>query len=328
MTDSQEYKIAVVQFGNLEDKDVMAIAKEMSKEVDWYIFEDDADGYQLATKNDIANASYSLPKASSSVLGGVKIGSHITVNDGVISITEEDVVEALGFTPVGSGEVGKANGIAQLGSDGKVPSSQLPSYVDDVVEATAKANFPTEGETGKIYVDKTTNKTYRWSGTQYVEISASLALGTTSSTAYRGDHGLIAYNHSQAAHAPSNAQANVIETIKVAGTALAASSKAVDITLSSFGITATKDEINDVTNKLGRVSSSASLSGILTGNGTLNGVSGSGKSFESTLTDNDNKVPTSKAVTTAINALHKLFTGSTTPTGMKSGDVWLQYSQR
>ena len=49
MMDSQEYKIAVVQFGNLEDKDVMAIAKEMSKEVDWYIFEDDAD-YRFEVK--------------------------------------------------------------------------------------------------------------------------------------------------------------------------------------------------------------------------------------------------------------------------------------
>ena len=49
MTDSQEYKVAIVQFGNLEDKDVMAIAKEMSKEVDWYIFEDGAD-YRFEVK--------------------------------------------------------------------------------------------------------------------------------------------------------------------------------------------------------------------------------------------------------------------------------------
>lgn len=65
----------------------------------------------------------------------------------------------------------------------------MPSYVDDVLEYTNKSSFPTTGETGKIYVDTTTNKTYRWSGTTYVEISASLALGETSSTAYAGDKG-------------------------------------------------------------------------------------------------------------------------------------------
>lgn len=81
--------------------------------------------------------------------------------------------------------------------DGKVPASQLPSFVDDVLEYTALANFPTTGESGKIYIDQTTNKTYRWSGSAYVEISASLALGETASTAYRGDRGATAYTHSQ-----------------------------------------------------------------------------------------------------------------------------------
>lgn len=81
--------------------------------------------------------------------------------------------------------------------DGKVPSTQLPSYVDDVLEYATLAGFPTTGETGKIYVALNTNLTYRWSGSAYVEISASLALGTTSSTAYRGDYGNTAYAHSQ-----------------------------------------------------------------------------------------------------------------------------------
>ena len=85
--------------------------------------------------------------------------------------------------------------VATLDTNGKVPSSQLPSYVDDVLEYTAKANFPSTGETGKIYVDTTTNLTYRWSGSAYVEISPSLALGTTSSTAFRGDYGNSAYAH-------------------------------------------------------------------------------------------------------------------------------------
>ncbi len=92
---------------------------------------------------------------------------------------------------------GAANGVAELDSAGKVPSSQLPSYVDDVLEYDSTSAFPSTGEAGKIYVAKDTNKTYRWSGSAYVEISASLALGETSSTAYYGDKGKTAYDHSQ-----------------------------------------------------------------------------------------------------------------------------------
>ena len=95
---------------------------------------------------------------------------------------------------------------ATLGQDGKVPSSQLPSYVDDVVEGYYNAadgkfyeesTYTTEipGEDGKIYVSLDTNKTYRWSGSAFVVISETLALGETSSTAYRGDRGKAAYDH-------------------------------------------------------------------------------------------------------------------------------------
>ena len=104
---------------------------------------------------------------------------------------------------------GAVNGVAELDESGKVPSSQLPSYVDDVLEFDSQSAFPGTGESGKIYVAKDTNKTYRWSGSSYVEISASLALGETSSTAYPGDKGKTAYEHSQAAHAPADAEANV-----------------------------------------------------------------------------------------------------------------------
>lgn len=84
---------------------------------------------------------------------------------------------------------GQPGGLAELDSTGKVPAAQLPSYVDDVLEYSTKAQFPQTGETGKIYVAKDTNLTYRWTGTQYLEISQSLALGETSSTAYPGDKG-------------------------------------------------------------------------------------------------------------------------------------------
>lgn len=133
-------------------------------------------------------------------------------------------------------EMGTANGVATLGSDGKVLSSQLPSYVDDVVDllnivssapstcavgdkyyntssnkiftATATNTWETIGtipESGKIYINITNGKTYRWSGTTLGVISETLALGETSSTAYRGDRGKIAYDHSQTTHARTDA---------------------------------------------------------------------------------------------------------------------------
>lgn len=112
---------------------------------------------------------------------------------------------------------GAANGVAELDANGKVLTSQLPSFVDDVIEAENFAVLPNEGETGKIYVTLDDNKTYRWSGSAYVEISASLALGETDSTAYRGDRGKVAYDHATDANKISSAVASGM--YKVAGTA-------------------------------------------------------------------------------------------------------------
>lgn len=97
---------------------------------------------------------------------------------------------------------------------GVIDSSHLPSYVDDVLEgylnssdgkfyntydSSAKTYSDAyTGETGKIYVNLSNNKTYRWSGTAYAVISETIALGETSSTAYRGDRGKTAYDHATA----------------------------------------------------------------------------------------------------------------------------------
>lgn len=95
---------------------------------------------------------------------------------------------------------------------GTIAAANLPSFVDDVLEgyygsdgvfyknydtSTKKYSDAYTGETGKIYTDTTTNKIYRWGGSSYVVISDTIALGETSSTAYRGDRGKTAYNHSQ-----------------------------------------------------------------------------------------------------------------------------------
>jgi hypothetical protein len=114
------------------------------------------------------------------------------------NITLEMPVKNVGtYTIATTDLIGTANGLAELDSNGKVPSSQLPSFVDDVEEYANLAAFPVTGESGKIYIAIDTNLTYRWGGSTYVEISPSLALGETSSSAYRGDRGKIAYDHSQ-----------------------------------------------------------------------------------------------------------------------------------
>jgi hypothetical protein len=93
--------------------------------------------------------------------------------------------------------------------DGMVPESQLPAYIDNVQEYANEAAFPATGLPNVIYVAIDVNQSFRWAGTVYVQMASGLVLGTTSATAYRGDRGVSAYNHSVSAHAPSNANANV-----------------------------------------------------------------------------------------------------------------------
>jgi hypothetical protein len=100
----------------------------------------------------------------------------IDTNTYLTEITSTDVTDALGFTPENAANKGVNNGYASLDGGGKVPSSQLPSYVDDVIEVANYASLPTTGETGKIYITLDTNKIYRWTGSVYVEVSSSAAV--------------------------------------------------------------------------------------------------------------------------------------------------------
>lgn len=161
----------------------------------------------------------------------VKTSLLAAINELVSSLAGKQ--NTLGFTPENTANKGAANGYAPLDASAKVPASHLPSYVDDVEEYANLAGFPEIGEAGKIYIAKDTNVVYRWSGTGYVEISASLALGETSGTAYRGDRGKMAYDHSQAAGNPHNT------TFAQLGSK--------PTTISGFGITDayTKTEIGD-----------------------------------------------------------------------------------
>ena len=128
-----------------------------------------------------------VPENQSGGGGGGAVDS-VNGQTGVVVLDAGDV----GAIP--ASEKGSANGVAELDAGGLVPASQLPSYVDDIIEVANFAALPVTGETGKIYVTLDTNITYRWSGSAYVEISASLALGETPSTAYRGDRGKEAYD--------------------------------------------------------------------------------------------------------------------------------------
>lgn len=156
----------------------------------------------IHSESELANLPdglYMLDDDEDTVIDGNLVGYDNTtsgLNAENVQDAIDEVVETLD-DKIDISVKGTANGVAELDENGKVPSAQLPSYVDDVLEYSSISAFPATGETGKIYVALDTNKTYRWGGTEYVEISESLALGETSSTAYRGDRGKIAYDHSQ-----------------------------------------------------------------------------------------------------------------------------------
>lgn len=203
----------------------------------------------IATLNGADTVTGSVAKKIKDAIGALDVTDNAVTNNFVTAVSETDgkikvsravptIADVSGLTTalknkIETSQLGVASGVATLGTDGKVLTSQLPSYVDDVIEGyKSGADFYEDsahtaakkitGESGKIYVDLHTNVTYRWSGTAYVEISASLALGETASTAYRGDRGAIAYTHSQAAHARTDATATAGSTtngnIKINGT--------------------------------------------------------------------------------------------------------------
>lgn len=139
-------------------------------------------GYSLAADRSwsvgtVTSVGTSAPLTGGTITGAGTIG--ITQSgastDGYLSSTDWNTFnnkqDALGFTPENVANKGIANGYASLDGAGKVPSTQLPSYVDDVVEVANFAALPATGETGKIYITLDTNFVYRWSGSVYVKIS-------------------------------------------------------------------------------------------------------------------------------------------------------------
>jgi len=112
------------------------------------------------------------PDAAKSVASAAKLTTARTINGVAFDGTSDITINAIDATArIAASEKGAANGVATLGADGKVPATQLPSYVDDVIEAETFASLPAIGEPSKIYVVLDTVKIYRWSGSAYIEIS-------------------------------------------------------------------------------------------------------------------------------------------------------------
>ena len=138
----------------------------------------------------IATTAFVIGQASSTspvMNGAATVGASLRY-------ARADHVHPSDTSKVNTSLLGVANGVATLDSGGKVPSSQLPAYVDDVLEYANQAAFPATGETGKIYVALDTNKTYRWSGSAYIYITSgavdSVAGKTGVVTLVKGDVGL------------------------------------------------------------------------------------------------------------------------------------------
>lgn len=121
----------------------------------------------VAAINEVKAGSAAAPSDASTTVKGI---AELATDAEALALSSAAVV----LTPSNLGAIVNVNnGLVKLDSGGKVASAQLPSFVDDVLEFANLAAFPGTGASGVIYVAADTNKTYRWSGSAYVEISAS-----------------------------------------------------------------------------------------------------------------------------------------------------------
>lgn len=155
----------------------------------------DKNSVGLGNVDNTADLDKPISTATQNALDGKvdkETGKSLVADDLITKLEEldnQDAIDAAIADKIPLSQKGAANGVATLDESGKVPSAQLPGFVDDVLEYDNFEAFPETGESGKIYVTKDTNLEYRWSGTQYTQISKSIGLGETSSTAYPGNKG-------------------------------------------------------------------------------------------------------------------------------------------
>lgn len=130
---------------------------------------------ELPTTHDVGSTCIVLENKSIWMLSGEKKWIEFTTTTGAVEEAIEELREEMEL---------KADLV-----DGMVPAEQLPSYVDDVLEFDSVNHFPIEGKKGIIYVDTSTDKTYRWSGSTYIEIGGTTPIGEEPGTAYPGEKG-------------------------------------------------------------------------------------------------------------------------------------------
>ena len=143
---------------------------------------EDATKLPLHGKADTAGTADTATEATHAAAAdtATKLAAAVTINGVEFDGSKAITINAEDATPrIAASEKGAVNGVATLDAAGKVPAAQLPSYVDDVKEFENKAAFPETGEADKIYVDIDTGSIYRWSGTQYIQINASVASADT-----------------------------------------------------------------------------------------------------------------------------------------------------
>ena len=206
---SSNEKNKLASLNNYDDTEIKQDIIDLESNIPTKLSDLTNDG-NFVTDNNYVHTDNNFTDNLKNKLDGIETDATRTIVDSSITNTSTNPVEnkviynALN-SKLDTSLKGSANGIAELDSNGKILESQLPSYVDDVLEGYYYNNNFYEdsahtklitGETGKIYIDLATNKTYRWGGSTYVLISETITLGETSSTAYRGDRGKIAYEHS------------------------------------------------------------------------------------------------------------------------------------
>lgn len=186
------------------------------------------DGIATLDSDGLVPASQ-LPQASTEVAGITKLTNSLETQYSSLPVMAGAVTNAFvdlknNYLPgsyIKSSLMGVANGVVPLNDSRLIDSTYLPSYVDDVIEGyylkygttyaffsknEAATDYLITPETGKIYVDLNTNKTYRYGGSAYVEISESLAIGTTDGTAFSGKTGNDHVNNTNNPHSVTKAQ--------------------------------------------------------------------------------------------------------------------------
>ena len=141
--------------------------------------------YRVVTNNDLGvmTDAAAITPARALISDANGIPTHSTVSSTTLTFLDAtSSIQTQLDGKIDESREGQPNGIATLDGSGKIPSTQLPSYVDDVLEFADFASFPATGETGKIYVALDTNITYRWSGSSYIQITSGAVASVNGQT--------------------------------------------------------------------------------------------------------------------------------------------------